>query len=139
MRFHVVDDSSALVWRRLLARADVKGSFAASRLIDLCRYFKSCIAGFALRPRFSPLCFSAQPEKTAFKPLAYATFKKLPGRTRKSSVLLHLPPDHRNTLRIPFPSWTPVCCFANHPYRRVGGTFTCRTCCASMSREYNIK
>lgn len=92
-RSHVVDDSSALVRRRHLARADVKGSYAAMRLIGMCRYFKSCIAGFALRPRFSPLCFSAQPEKTAFKPLAYATFKKLPGRTRKSSVLLHPPPD----------------------------------------------
>lgn len=68
MRLHVVDDSSALVRRRHLARADVKGSYAAMRLIGLCRYFKSCIAGFALRPRFSPLCFSAQPEKTAFKP-----------------------------------------------------------------------
>lgn len=93
MRLHVVDDSSALVRQRHLARADVKGNYAAMRLIGLCRYFKSCIAGFALRPRFSPLCFSAQPEKTAFKPLAYATFKKLPGRTRKSSVLLHPPPD----------------------------------------------
>lgn len=112
MRLHVVDDSSALVRRRHLARADVKGSYAAMRLIGLCSYFKSCIAGFALRPRFSPLCFSAQPEKTAFKPLAYATFKKLPGRTRNSSVLLHPPPDCWNTLRMLFPSRTPVCCFA---------------------------
>jgi hypothetical protein len=31
--------------------------------------------GVAPRPRFSPLCFSAQPEKTAFKTLAYATFR----------------------------------------------------------------
>ena len=104
----IVGDSSALVRRRHLARADVKGSYAAMRLIGLCRYFKSCIVGFALRPRFSPLRFSAQPEKTAFKPLAYATFMKLPGRTRKSSVLLHLPPDCWNILRMLFPSRTPV-------------------------------
>lgn len=71
VRSHVVDDTSALVQRRHLARADVKGSYAASRLIGLCRYFKSCIAGFALRPRFSPLCFSAQPEKTAFKSFGF--------------------------------------------------------------------
>ena len=111
MRLHVVDDSSAQVWRRHLARADVKGSYAASRLIGLCRYFKSCIAGFALRPRFSPLCFSAQPEKTAFKPLAYATFMKLPGRTRKNSVLLHLP-QAVEILFVCFSITNPCCCFA---------------------------
>lgn len=70
-----------------------KGQLRCQSACWYARATMSRIAGFALRPRFSPLCFSAQPEKTAFKSLAYTTFKKLPGRTRKSSALLHPPPD----------------------------------------------
>jgi hypothetical protein len=105
MRLHVVDDSSALVRRRHLARADVKGSYAAMRLIGLCRYFKSCIAGFAPRPRFSRYALARNLRKPPSK-LWHATFRKLPGRTRKSSVLLH----PRQTVEILF-----VCFFISNP------------------------
>ena len=140
MRLHVVDDSSALVRRRHLARADVKGSYAASRLVGM--------------P--GRLCPESRGLLSAPGSPRYALARNL----RKPPSSLWLTPHSRNcldelgkaqrffTLRqtveilfVCFFHFEPLLllCLANHPYRRVGGTFTCRTCCASMSREYNIK
>lgn len=64
-------DSPALVRQRYLAGADAKGSYVASRLIGLGCSIRCSRAGFAHRPRFSPLLFSAKPERNAFKTVGF--------------------------------------------------------------------
>ncbi len=69
--FPVVSDSPAPVRQRYLAGANEKGSYVASRLIGLDCSVRCSRAGFAHRPRFSPLFFSAKPEKNAFKTFGF--------------------------------------------------------------------
>jgi len=64
-------DSPAPVRQRYLAGADAKGSYVASRLIGLGCSIRCSRAGFAHRPRFSPLLFSAKPERNAFNAVGF--------------------------------------------------------------------
>ncbi|TCW43534.1 hypothetical protein EDC53_116115 [Phytobacter diazotrophicus] len=67
----VLYDSPTPVRQRYLAGADAKGSYVASRLIGLGCSIRCSRAGFAHRPRFSPLFFSAKPERNAFKTVGF--------------------------------------------------------------------
>lgn len=70
-------DSPAPVRQRYLAGADGKGSYVASRLIGLGCSVRCSRAGFAHRPRFSPLFFSAKPERNAFKTFGFRHIRQV--------------------------------------------------------------
>jgi len=59
------------VRQRYLAGKNEKGNYVASRLVDLGCSVRCSRAGFAHRPRFSPLFFSAKPERNAFKTVGF--------------------------------------------------------------------
>lgn len=63
--------SSLPVRQRYLAGKNEKGNYVASRLVGLGCSVRCSRAGFAHRPKFSPLFFSAKPERNAFKTVGF--------------------------------------------------------------------